>query len=143
MRVQGFLSVAAAQSLGGAQPQPWLFVALLLSHLFYLACWAYWIFIKQGLSYFLILVLAQPVVGLFFGGAGIYCVFCAAIATECVLACFRREHQLQMKRNRRRLQAAGVAAAAAAAAPATFAGEQQQQQQQLRRRVILDARPTE
>eukprot|EP01043_Picozoa_sp_COSAG02_P007679 COSAG02_NODE_234_length_27784_cov_12.556872_10_plen_305_part_00 len=46
--VQGLLSVAAAQSLGGAQPQPWLFAALCLSHLFYFSCWASLLFVQQG-----------------------------------------------------------------------------------------------
>jgi hypothetical protein len=94
-----------------------------------------------GLTDFKFLVVARPVVGLFFGGAGIHSLFCATIAAVCWMACLKRERQLQMKRNRRRTSA-GESIDSALATVSTGV-VQEQHQQQLRHRANQAVHPTE
>lgn len=86
-----------------------------------------------GLASFLALLIARPLVVLFFGGAGLHCLCYAAVTTVCAMACFRRDNLLQMKRNRGHLRETSDETPATA-----LTGEQLQRD--LRRRVNLGPR---
>ena len=146
----GLLYLAAAQSLGGPQPQPWLFLVLLAHCLFYFGTWVNWTLYTNAEYNLATLLRTQPIAGVFFGGYGVYSLFFAAIFLVCAVMSFLRDEKLSKKRDERLLKkdmlrefyssgaSARTGAGAGAGAGAGVGGDVVQRRPALRRALLVE-----
>jgi len=100
----GLLYLPAARSLGGPQPQPWLFAALGATNAFLLCTWLFW---QWGQPAPPPPWISQPAAAFFFKIWGVWCLCFAWVCLGCSHLCFERERKLDEKRSARLMEQFG------------------------------------